>query len=124
MVESVHIDFAEIFRGPFETRSFKTGEAVFSEGEAGDFMYVILAGEVEIKVKGKYVDTIGTGGIIGEMALLDNSPRSATAMALEACEVVAVDQAQFQNLIRETPSFAINVMRVMADRLRGMNMML
>ncbi len=124
MTDSIFVNFGEIFKEADITRRVRAGEAVFQEGEPGDCMYVILAGEAEIRVKGKYADTIGVGGIIGEMALLDNSPRSATVVALEDCKLVGVTQEQFLHLIQGTPAFAVKIMRVMADRLRGMNMLL
>jgi CRP/FNR family cyclic AMP-dependent transcriptional regulator len=84
-------------------------------------MYVVKEGEVEVIVNGKVVDTIGPGGILGEMALIDKQPRSATATAKTDCKLVSVDEQRFQRLVQQTPHFAIQVMRVMAQRLRQMD---
>ncbi len=64
---------------------------------------------------------MGPGAIFGEMVLVDNSPRSATAIARTDCRVVPISEKRFQFLIQETPYFAIQVMQIMATRLRRMN---
>jgi CRP-like cAMP-binding protein len=67
------------------------------------------------------VEEVGPGGILGEMALIDTEPRSATATARTDSRVVRVDQKQFTFLVHEHPTFALQVMRVMAGRLRKAN---
>jgi CRP/FNR family transcriptional regulator, cyclic AMP receptor protein len=101
--------------------SFSVGQTIFKDGEIGDRMYFILAGEVNIIVRGKVVDTAGMGGVVGEMALIDQKPRSATAAAKTDCKLIPIDQKRFMSLVSETPQFAIQVMQVMANRLRQMN---
>jgi CRP-like cAMP-binding protein len=81
-------------------------------------MYAILEGEVEILVDGEVIDLNTPGGIIGEMALVDASPRSGTARAKTVCKVVPIDAKRFEFLVQQTPFFALQVMGVMADRLR------
>ena len=81
-------------------------------------MYVIRSGEVEIERDGKVVETLSPGGIFGEMALIDGSPRAATARAKTACEVAPITEKSFLFLVHETPFFAIAVMRTLAERLR------
>jgi CRP-like cAMP-binding protein len=98
--------------------SVEPGYVVFREGDAGDSMYVVLEGELEISVKDKVIDTTGVGGIVGEMALVDHAPRSATCIAKTACKIVPVNERQFNFLVQETPNFAITVMRMMCERLR------
>ncbi|HEU5100134.1 MAG TPA: Crp/Fnr family transcriptional regulator [Roseiflexaceae bacterium] len=60
----------------------------------------------------------GPGGIVGEMALIDDRPRSATAVAATDCRLVPIDERRFTFLVQQTPMFALAVMRVMAERLR------
>ena len=60
---------------------FAAEQRIFSEGEAGDTMYVVLEGQVDLLVKGKLVEEVGPGGVLGEMSLIDSAPRSATAVA-------------------------------------------
>ena len=109
-----------IFRNA-ETTGYRAGDLIFSTGDPGKAMYVVFEGEVEIKVGGKVVDCISPGSIFGEMALIDNSPRSATAVAKTDCKIVPLDQRRFQFLVQETPFFALQVMSIMANRLRQAN---
>lgn len=101
--------------------SYAEGQTIFKEGQPGDYMYFVVAGEVNVQIRGKIVDTVGMGGILGEMALVDDKPRSATTIARTACKLIPINQKRFTSLVRETPHFAIQVMRIMADRLRQMN---
>ena len=88
------------------------------QGDKGDKMYVIRSGEVEIERDGKVVEKLTDGGIFGEMALIDGSPRAATARAKTTCEVAPITEKTFLFLVHETPFFAIAVMRTLAERLR------
>lgn len=94
------------------------GSVLFHPDEPGDVLYVVLSGQVEIRIGGKVVETVGPGGIVGEMALIDKAPRSAAANVLSDAVVVPVDERRFLFLVQQTPFFALNVMRVMAGRLR------
>jgi CRP/FNR family cyclic AMP-dependent transcriptional regulator len=84
-------------------------------------MYVVKEGEVDLLVGGAAVETVGPDGIFGEMALVDNLPRSATARAKTACKVAPISEREFQFMVDETPFFALKVIRVLARRLRAMN---
>jgi CRP/FNR family transcriptional regulator, cyclic AMP receptor protein len=99
-------------------RSFQAGEPIFSEGEVGDVMYAVVEGEVRIVWRGQVLETVGEGGIFGELALLDDRPRSASAIASTDCKVAVIDLKRFGVLVQQTPFFAVEVMRVMAERLR------
>lgn len=88
------------------------------QGDKGDKMYVIRSGEVEIERDGKVVEKLTDGDIFGEMALIDGSPRAATARAKTTCEVAPITEKTFLFLVHETPFFAIAVMRTLAERLR------
>ncbi len=104
-----------------DIRRCAPGETVFSEGEPGEVMYVVKEGEVDIRVRDRTVETVGPGGIIGEMALIDHQPRSATAVARTECQLVPINEARFAFLVQETPFFALDVMRMMVRRLRKMD---
>jgi len=103
-----------------QSEKHKAGTDIFKEGDAGDRMYVIAEGEVELIVNGKVIATIAKGGIFGEMALIDNKPRSATARAKTDCELGCIDEVRFLKLVRQKPSFALEVMKVLVERLRLM----
>jgi CRP/FNR family cyclic AMP-dependent transcriptional regulator len=84
-------------------------------------MFVILDGTVDLTLRGSHLDEVGPGGMIGEMAIVDKGPRSATATAKTDGTIVRVDQKRFLYLVQNTPFFAIEVMRTMAERLRKMD---
>lgn len=101
-----------------EATHFAAGEVIFREGEIGEAMYAIQEGEVELRIGDAVLEVLGPGQIVGEMALVDHSPRSATAVARTDCKVVVVPEKRFLFLVQQTPFFALQVMRVMAERLR------
>ena len=100
------------------------GEILFRAGDPGDSMFVVLEGALEIRVGDKVVETAVRGAIIGEMALIDQSPRGATVVAKENSKLVKIDRRRFHFLIQQNPFFATHVMKVLADRLRQMNKLL
>lgn len=104
-----------------EHRHFAPEEVIFYRGEPGDVMYIVLEGEVDILIDDLVFDTVTPGGIVGEMALIDDKPRSATAMARTICTVAPINEKAFFYLVHKEPVFALEVMRIMADRLRRMN---
>jgi CRP-like cAMP-binding protein len=107
-----------LFRNSSDFIEFTPGQVIFEEGETGDKMYAVIEGTVDIVKGGKVIDSAGPDSIFGEMALIDQSPRSATAVARTPCKVVPVDQKRFTFMVQQTPFFSLQVMRTMADRLR------
>ncbi len=114
-----NFEFLEAFGVPLQR--VKAGETLFREGEAGKAMYLVVEGKLEVRVGEKAVETVGLHGIVGEMALIDNAPRSATAVALTPVEVAAIDRDVFLTLVAESPAFSLYVMKLMAARIRHMN---
>ncbi len=110
----------DTFKYAKEAQSFSAGAVIFNEGESGDMMYVVQEGELEVSYRGKVIETVGAGGIVGEMALVDRSPRSATVVAKTDCKLVTLDETGFKVHVSYTPFFAVQVMRVMVERLRRM----
>jgi CRP/FNR family cyclic AMP-dependent transcriptional regulator len=100
------------------------GKVVFKEGDPGDAVYVVLDGKVELRVGGRLVETVGPGGVLGEMALIEQAPRVATATAKTAADLLPISEARFMTMIQKTPHFALQIMKVMAARLRKMNVRL
>lgn len=109
------------FKNSKEVVTFEPGDVIFKEGDDGDIMYGIQDGEIDILCDDKVLETVGPGSVIGEMALVGDRTRSATAIAKTSCRLVEVDERRFKFLVHETPTFALNVMGIMADRLRNMN---
>jgi CRP-like cAMP-binding protein len=97
------------------------GEVIFREYDMGAEMYVILEGEVELRIGQSVVETLGSGEPFGEMALIDQAPRTATAIAKTACKLAVIPEKRFLFMVQTTPHFALQIMKVMADRLRRMN---
>lgn len=108
------------------TAKIKTpaGQALFREGDKGNQMYVLETGTAEVLVQGRVVETLEHGSIVGEMGLVSPGPHSASVIAKTDCEFVVVDEKRFQFLVQQTPYFAIQVMRLMAERLRATNNLL
>lgn len=102
-------------------RTAEPGEVIFQEYDMASEMYVILEGEVELAIGAKVVETLGPGEPFGEMALIDQSPRTATATAKTACKLAVIPEKRFLFMVQTTPHFALQIMKVMADRLRRMN---
>lgn len=110
------------FKHSKEFQTFSAGDIIFSEGERGNLMYAVQAGEVEITFRDKVLDTLGEGGIFGEIGLIETDHcRSASAIAKTDCRVVPVNHERFLFLVHETPTFALRVMQIMAERIRHMN---
>jgi CRP/FNR family transcriptional regulator, cyclic AMP receptor protein len=95
-------------------------KVIMKEGEAGVFMYVVLSGRVAISIKSKVVEWVGPGGVFGEMALVDQSPRAATAIAETDCDLLSINRNDFINLVKSNPSFAVSLLKAAAGRLREM----
>ena len=103
------------------TKFVKAGGIIFHEGDAATELFVIKSGKVRIQLGNRTLTELGPESIFGEMALIDNEPRSATATAITDVEIVPVGERQFLFLVSQTPYFALKVMRVLAQRLRASN---
>jgi signal transduction histidine kinase len=106
----------------FTERFYKTGEVVFLEGEEGDTMYLIRAGQVAI-FKGSFDAPVilaykGAGEIIGEMAIIERQPRSASVVALDELSLLGLNRANFEKLLKDTPSVGLGIMEMLSARLR------
>ena len=110
----------KLFRNK-EGTPFTAGQTIVEAGTKGTTMYVVLEGEVEVRLGNTELAVNGPGSIFGEMALIDDDPRSATVIAKTDCRLVEIDRRRFEFMVSETPFFALAVMRIMADRLRKTN---
>jgi CRP/FNR family transcriptional regulator, cyclic AMP receptor protein len=115
-------DSFELLLGPdVPTRHYKAGDAIFREGDRGAEFFVIQAGRVRILRGNRVLETLGKNEIFGEMALIDDSARSASAVAETDVTVAPITEKQYLFLVRHTPFFALKVMRLLAQRLRAQN---
>jgi len=111
----------EMFAAEENPRACEPGEVIFRAYDMGAEMYVVLEGDVELSIGDKVVETLGPGEPFGEMALIDQAPRTGTAVAKTACKLAVIPEKRFLFLVQTTPYFALQLMKVMADRLRRMN---
>lgn len=112
------MDVLEIFKDSPKARTVAAGEVVFRRGEQADEMFVVLEGKVDIRIDDRVVESLDPGSIFGEMAIADDYPRSADAVAVVDSKIEPIDQEWFKHLVRKSPSFGLHVMSVMAKRLR------
>ena len=98
---------------------YEKGKIIMVAGQAGALMYVVTEGRVGISIRGAVVDRVGPGGIFGEMALIDQSPRAANAVAEADCALLAINRNVFLNLVKSEPRFGIALLSAMAERLRN-----
>jgi CRP-like cAMP-binding protein len=115
------VDFRLLAGAAVPARDFKAGDVIFMQGDPARELFIVQSGEIEIRLGNRVLETLPQYSIFGEMALIDNAPRSATAIAVSDAKLVPVSEKQFLFLISNTPHFALNVMRVMARRLRAAN---
>ena len=115
------VDFRLLAGAGVPARDFKAGDVIFRQGDPAQELFIVQSGEVEIRLGNRVLETLPQYSIFGEMALIDTAPRSATAIAASDAKLVPVSEKQFLFLISNTPYFALNVMRVMARRLRAAN---
>jgi CRP/FNR family transcriptional regulator, cyclic AMP receptor protein len=115
------IDFRILAGAGVPVREFKAGDVIFHQGDEAKELFVIQNGKVEIRFGNRVLETLSDYAIFGEMALIDAATRSATAVAVSDVKLVPVGEKQFLFLISHTPHFALNVLRIMARRLRASN---
>jgi len=100
---------------------FHAGQLIFEMGQPGDVMYIIKSGKAEIRVGDHVYACVEAGDTLGEMALIDDDVRSASAIALTDCEIVSVDKKRLLSMVQQQPLVALEITRSMVQRLRSMN---
>ena len=116
--------FSNIFTDTSKARSFVAGTSIFEKGDQGTEMYVVKEGEVDIVIDDFHFETVLPDGIFGELSLIDQETRIASAIARTDCTLQAIDKRQFLFLVQETPLFAIQVMAEVANRLRRVDLLI
>jgi CRP-like cAMP-binding protein len=96
------------------------GGIIFAKGDPGDCMYIVQSGVIDMMIGDTVVETIGANEALGFMSMVDDNPRSSTAVAREACELSLIDARTFRFMVDEVPNFAAYIMAAMAKRIRGM----
>ena len=101
-------------------QTFPAGRIIMKEGDAGVSMYIVIRGRASVSINKIVVERVGPGGTFGEMALVDQASRSATAVADTECQLLTISRSDFLNLVKTKPGFAISLLKTIADRLRTM----
>ncbi|MBI1398442.1 MAG: cyclic nucleotide-binding domain-containing protein [Betaproteobacteria bacterium] len=114
------------FQDSFERMVFRAGETIFQEGDVGEHAFVVDSGEVQIGRKRESGEELtlaifGRGDMFGELALLDDQPRSASAQASADCELMTLDRATFQEQLHSHPERSTSLFRMFAGRMRAMD---
>jgi CRP/FNR family transcriptional regulator, cyclic AMP receptor protein len=105
---------------------FENGTTIFNEGDEGQEMYVIIDGSVEIQKStsassSKTLITLSNGDIFGEMALIENKKRSASAIAAKKTKLLVLNDHLFETMLGENPDFARKMIKMLSERLRRTN---
>lgn len=108
-----------IFRYVDATHHIQPGETVFKAGDSPDFMYYVKSGTLHIERNDETIAVVEAGSVVGEMALIDSAPRSATVRAITLCHLIAIDEEGFIKHINGTPRFVLYVMEIAVNRLRS-----
>jgi CRP/FNR family transcriptional regulator, cyclic AMP receptor protein len=119
MKGSHHVTLKSVFANARDQRQVAAGVTIFGEGDAGDEMFGVISGKVELRRGGELVATVGPDGTFGEMAIISGAPRSLTAVAAERSHIAAINRHSFLFLVHETPTFAIDVMRSLVELIRA-----
>ncbi|HEY8246084.1 MAG TPA: cyclic nucleotide-binding domain-containing protein [Hyphomicrobium sp.] len=114
-------DFEALVSGGYPLQRFEPEQRIFTQDDEGAVMYAVRSGKVAIMASGAVLESIGPNGVFGEMALIDGSPRSATAIAREPTELAVIDERAFLYLVERNPGFALELLRRLTKRLRRMN---
>jgi CRP/FNR family cyclic AMP-dependent transcriptional regulator len=115
------MDVPAVFSGARDRRVLGPGDVLFREGEQGDLMFGVVDGELALYKGQRRVAAVGPGEVLGEMALVDRSPRSLTAVASTTTTVAGMDRDTFLYLVSHTPNLALQVMTVLARRVRALD---
>jgi CRP-like cAMP-binding protein len=110
----------EIFQKQPNPLSFEAGQVIFETGQPSDVMYGIIDGEVDLVADGRTIETIESGEVFGIAALVEEQPRSYTAIAKTDCQLAVLDEERFFFAVQELPMFALEVIQSYAARLERM----
>lgn len=116
-MDTHHLTMA-IFGRSQSARQILAGDYLFQTGDPADGMYAVVGGELEVEIGGQVVEKADAGTLLGELALIEDEPRSASVRAVTDVTVVPVSKRDFLFLLHEHPTFALLVLKSVADRLR------
>jgi CRP-like cAMP-binding protein len=98
--------------------SIKAGTTIIDQGQAGREAFVVMSGSLLVKRNGKKVNTLGVGAMVGELALLDHGPRTASVITETDCNLFVIDSRSFAGVLDTVPSLAHKLLAGLASRIR------
>ncbi|PSB35228.1 Crp/Fnr family transcriptional regulator [Stenomitos frigidus] len=114
-------DFLVRLASIMDELSFPTSHTIFTEGQEGRSLYVVVSGRVSVHIGNQEIVQLEQGTCFGEMSLFDAEPRSASVTTLAPCECLVLTQQQLYEAIDETPGIAVNIIRLLSRRIRELN---
>jgi len=114
-------DFRQIASGLGTVMTYRAGDTLFREGDEPVYLYFVMSGKIEVTSRGKFIEFVEEGRALGTVSMIDKNPRSATARAVNDCEIALIDQKKFKFMVEEIPNFCWFVMDVLVHRLRATN---
>ena len=122
MTQDVDVSRISRLLGVIDLVSIQRGDFLFQKGDDADALYIVKSGIVQVIGEADLIyERVGEGGIVGELAIVDEGTRSASVRAQSRADLIKVDVPGFLNLVASDPAFSLSVMRVMSRRLRTMN---
>lgn len=113
------MDLREVFKDSDDLVEIRAGSPIFEENNEGEYMYVVIKGELLISLHGKALATVMPGEMVGEMALINEHIRSATVTAKTDCVLALIDRKSFESLLVHVPGFTRHVINTLAERLQN-----
>ena len=104
-----------------KTRTVRAGTTLITEGEPGDSMFVVLSGTADVRKRNRKIAQLGSGDVVGELAVLAKAPRNATVVARTDCDVAVIGRREVFNLIEEAPGFSRKLFEALANRIRELD---
>ncbi len=114
-------DFLVRLASIMDELSFPTSHRIFTEGEEGRSLYIVVSGRVRVHLRSQELAILEQGACFGEMSLFDAEPRSASVTTLSACDCLVLTQQQLYEAIDETPGIAVNIIKLLSRRIREIN---
>ena len=94
------------------------GTVLVDQGQTGHEAFVVVDGQVTVKRNGRKIATLGEGAIVGELALLDHGPRTASVVCATDCTLFVLDQRHFRTVLEKHPSISLKLLGTLAERIR------
>jgi CRP-like cAMP-binding protein/KaiC/GvpD/RAD55 family RecA-like ATPase len=126
LFSSVSADDLSSLSRQFTKRRYRKGEIIFHKGDFGSTFHIINTGEVKLSIPSEegvdvFLAHLGPGDFFGELALLDERPRSATAITTDSTETLALEREDFLDFVKLYPDVAVSILAVLAQRIRNLN---